>query len=96
MDDRQSPPTVFARRALSLALLVYGLYDLSLFEQHGRVLQGALEVGHGGMKLKRLGYDEDLRAAAKIDQFAIVPEVRRDPVRVEVGSIGIVKSHWPK
>jgi 2-phosphosulfolactate phosphatase len=66
------------------------------FEQHGRVLLGALEVGRGGVTLKRLGYDEDIRAAAKVDQFALVPELRRDPLRVEVGAVGIVKSHWPK
>jgi 2-phosphosulfolactate phosphatase len=66
------------------------------FENHGRVLQGALEVGKGGAKLRGLGYDEDIRAAAQIDQFALVPELRRDPLRVEVGAVGIVKSHWPK
>ena len=58
------------------------------FEQHGRVLLGALEVGRGGATLKRLGYDEDIRAAAKVDQFALVPELRRDPLRVEVGPAG--------
>ena len=35
-------------------------------------------------------------AAARVDQFALVPELRRDPLRVEVGAVGIVKSHWPK
>jgi 2-phosphosulfolactate phosphatase len=66
------------------------------FENHGRVLGGALEVGRGGAKLKRLGYDDDIRAAAQVDQFALVPELRRDPLRVEVGSVGIVKSRWSK
>lgn len=66
------------------------------FEQHGCVLQGAMELGKGGAKLKCLGYDEDIRSAAKVDQFTIVPEVRRDPFRVEVGAVGIVKSHWQK
>jgi 2-phosphosulfolactate phosphatase len=64
------------------------------FEHHGRVLQGALEVSGGGAKLRRLGYDEDIRLAARVDQFALVPELRRDPLRVELGSVGIVKSHW--
>jgi 2-phosphosulfolactate phosphatase len=64
------------------------------FENHGRVLLGALELSLGGERLKQLGYDEDIRAAAKVDQFALVPELRRDPLRVEVGSVGIVKSHW--
>jgi 2-phosphosulfolactate phosphatase len=66
------------------------------FEHHGRVLLGALEISRGGAILKRLGYDEDIRAAAKVDQFALVPELRREPLRVEVGAVGIVKSHWSK
>src|SRR5437867_1752238 len=43
------------------------------FENHGRVLQGALEVGRGGAKLRKLGYDEDVRAAAQVDQFSLSP-----------------------
>ena len=35
-------------------------------------------------------------AAAEVDRFALVPELRRDPLRVEVGAVGIVKSHWQK
>jgi 2-phosphosulfolactate phosphatase len=66
------------------------------FENHGRVLDGALEVSAGGVHLRSLGYDDDIRAAAKVDQFAVVPEVRRDPLRVEIGAVGIVKSHWLK
>jgi 2-phosphosulfolactate phosphatase len=64
------------------------------FEHHGRVLDGALEVCTGGARLRELGYDEDVRAAARVDQFALVPEVRRDPLRVEIGAVGIVNSHW--
>jgi 2-phosphosulfolactate phosphatase len=66
------------------------------FENHGRVLLGALEVSQGGAILRRLGYDDDIRAAAEVDRFALVPELRRDPLRVEVGAVGIVKSHWQK
>jgi 2-phosphosulfolactate phosphatase len=66
------------------------------FENHGRVLVGALEVSRGGTQLRELGYDDDIRAAAQVDQFALVPELRRDPLRVEVGAVGIVKSHWTK
>jgi len=66
------------------------------FENHGRVLDGALEISKGGAKLRSLGYDDDIRLAAQVDQFALVPELRRDPLRVEVGAVGIVKSHWPK
>jgi 2-phosphosulfolactate phosphatase len=66
------------------------------FENHGRVLEGALEVGAGGVLLASLGYDEDVRAAARVDQFALAPEARTDPLRVEVGSVGITKSYWVK
>jgi 2-phosphosulfolactate phosphatase len=66
------------------------------FENHGRVLPGALEVGRGGATLKRLGYDEDIRAAGQVDQFVLVPELRRDPLRVEIGAVGVVQSHWQK
>lgn len=66
------------------------------FEHHGQVLPGALEISSGGLDLKRLGFEEDLKAAAKVDLFAIVPELRRDPLRVEVGAVGITKSHWQK
>jgi 2-phosphosulfolactate phosphatase len=64
------------------------------FEHHGRVLLGALEISKGGANLHALGYDDDIRAAAQVDQFNLVPELRRDPLRVEVGSVGIVQSHW--
>jgi 2-phosphosulfolactate phosphatase len=66
------------------------------FENHGRVLLGALEVSRGGTQLRQLGYDDDIHAAARVDQFALVPELRRDPLRVEVGAVGIVKGHWLK
>src|SRR5437763_4067960 len=63
------------------------------FECHGRVLDGALALAAGGARLKALGYDDDVRAAARVDQFALVPELRRDPLRVEIGAVGIGKSH---
>jgi 2-phosphosulfolactate phosphatase len=66
------------------------------FENHGRCLLGALQVGKGGATLRRLGYDDDIKAAAQVDRFALVPELRRDPLRVEVGAVGIVNSHWLK
>jgi 2-phosphosulfolactate phosphatase len=66
------------------------------FENHGRVLLGALQVSQGGANLRQLGYDEDIKAAAQVDVFHIVPELRRDPLRIEIGAVGIVKSHWHK
>jgi 2-phosphosulfolactate phosphatase len=66
------------------------------FENHGRMLHAALELSQGGAHLRALGYDEDIRAAAEIDKFALVPELKRDPLRLEVGAVGMVKSHWHK
>lgn len=66
------------------------------FENHGRVLQGSLEISQGGATLKRLGYDEDIRLAGEIDKFALAPELRRDPLRVEVGAVGVGRSRWKK
>jgi 2-phosphosulfolactate phosphatase len=66
------------------------------FAQHGRVLAGALEVSDGGSRLRELGYDEDVRAAGRVDQFALVPELQRDPTRVEIGAAGIVGGRWLK
>lgn len=66
------------------------------FEHHGRVLLGSLQLSAAGAKLSALGYDEDIRAAAEVDRFNLVPELRRDPLRVEVGSVGIVQSYWSR
>jgi 2-phosphosulfolactate phosphatase len=66
------------------------------FENHGRLLLAALEVSRGGANLRRLGYDEDIRAAAAVDKFALVPELRREPLRVELANVGIVERHWKK
>jgi 2-phosphosulfolactate phosphatase len=65
------------------------------FEHHGQALDGALEIGKGGTRLRDLGYEQDIRSAARVDQFNLVPEVRGDPIRIEVGAIGIGKSRWP-
>jgi 2-phosphosulfolactate phosphatase len=65
------------------------------FSHHGRVLPGALEVCAGGARLRELGYDDDVRAAGRVDQLALVPELRRDPCRVEVGAAGFAARHWP-
>jgi 2-phosphosulfolactate phosphatase len=66
------------------------------FENHGSILLGALEVSQGGANLKQLGYDEDIRTAAQVDLFNLVPELRRQPLRVEIGAVGIVKNYWPR
>jgi 2-phosphosulfolactate phosphatase len=84
----------FLADAVSVALDDGARLAWDAFENHGRCLTGALEVGCGGARLRALGYEEDVEAAAQVDQFALVPELRRDPLRVEVGAVGIVTSHW--
>jgi len=66
------------------------------FDTHGCCLEGAMELSQGGRNLKGLGFEEDIQAAAKVDEFALVPELRSDPLRVEVGAVGIAKSYWTK
>jgi phosphosulfolactate phosphohydrolase-like enzyme len=56
------------------------------FERHGRTLEDALAVGTGGARLHQLGYDDDIRAAARVDAFALVPELRHDPLRIEIAA----------
>ena len=64
------------------------------FDIHGQVLEGALEVSAGGVRLRSQGYADDIRAAASVDVLTLVPELRLDPLRIEVGAVGIGKSHW--
>ena len=66
------------------------------FENHGRILAGALEVSAGGVHLRAIGYASDVVTAAEVDRFALVPELRRDPLELTVGAVGIVKSRWQK
>jgi 2-phosphosulfolactate phosphatase len=66
------------------------------FDNHGQVLAGALEVSRSGEHLIGLGCAADLKLALEIDKFTLVPELRRDPARLEVGAVGIVKNHWRK
>lgn len=65
------------------------------FENHGRILDGAFEVSRGGEKLLDIGLAADLKAAAAVDHFAVVAEVRRDPVRVELSGAGIKRRYGP-
>ena len=69
---------------------------LDCFEFHGSVLVEALRPSRGGSHLLELGYDADIKAAAEIDKHLIVPELRRDPLRLEIGSFGVVRKRWPR
>ena len=66
------------------------------FENNGQLLRSTLDLGRGGQTLKKLGYDDDITIAAEIDSLMLVPELKRDPLRVEIASVGVVASHWPK
>ncbi len=66
------------------------------FENQGLVLPSALTLGKGGQALLKLGFDADVAKAAEVDEFAIVPELKRDPLRIEIGSAGVVRNHWPR
>jgi 2-phosphosulfolactate phosphatase len=66
------------------------------FENQGAMLEEALTLSQGGAILHKLGYDEDIRAAARVDRFTLVPELRRDPLRIEIGALGIVSRYWNK
>lgn len=63
------------------------------FARHEHDLEATLAGGDGGARLRDLGYDDDIRAAARVDVFAIVPELRRDPLRVEIVSPGVGTGH---
>jgi 2-phosphosulfolactate phosphatase len=66
------------------------------FEHHGQVLEAALSISQGGTLLRELGFADDIADAARVDRFALVPELRRGPLRVEVTEVGIAARHWPK
>jgi len=44
-----------------------------------------LLLGRGGRRVHELGFDADIRAAATIDRFDIVAELRCDPIRIIPG-----------
>lgn len=65
------------------------------FEHHGMILAEALKLSKGGRNLVTLGYEDDIAIAAQVDRFRIVPELQRQPLRLEVGALGLGPSRWP-
>jgi 2-phosphosulfolactate phosphatase len=55
------------------------------FEQQGSCLLAALEISDGARGLLALGHRPDIQFAAGLDRFHLVPELRRDPLRVVAG-----------
>jgi len=62
------------------------------FKQQGPRLLAALEMSDGARGLLALGHGPDIRFAAGVDRFDLVPELRWDPLRVEVGASGRAES----
>jgi 2-phosphosulfolactate phosphatase len=80
--------TLFAG-ALVHALAGFTLNDgakiaLDVYQQRKYSILESLRQSKGGDGLVRLGYDDDIQSAAQVDRFALVPELRRDPPRIEL------------
>jgi len=45
-------------------------------------LAESLALGRGGRRVRELGLDGDILAAAQVDRFAFAAELRRDPLRI--------------
>jgi 2-phosphosulfolactate phosphatase len=50
--------------------------------ERGRPLADFLSLGRGGRRVREIGLAADIDAAARIDRFELVAELRRDPLRV--------------
>jgi 2-phosphosulfolactate phosphatase len=64
------------------------------FKQRGSCLLAALQMSDGAQGLYEHDHGRDIEFAAEVDRFHLVPELRRDPLRVEAGASGVVPSHW--
>jgi 2-phosphosulfolactate phosphatase len=64
------------------------------FEHHGKTLEESLRLSQGGRNLLRLGLERDIAAAAQIDRFHLVPQLASDPLRIEIGAVGISRPRW--
>jgi 2-phosphosulfolactate phosphatase len=66
------------------------------FENQKNMVLETLNLSQDGIKLRDLGFANDIQDAARIDRYNLVPELRREPLRIELGAIGIVDRHWCK
>lgn len=64
------------------------------YEHHGDVLISALELSRAGQRLLSLGFDLDLKDAAAVDRFGLVPEVRRNPLRILPAKLNLECNHY--
>ena len=89
------PGGVFCARTATVRLNDGARLAWDCFEHHGGVLEGALEW-RGGARLCTLGYDDDVRAAARGRSVSPGPgSASRSAARGD-RRVGIVKSYWPK
>ncbi len=63
-------------------------------EHHGFIVAEALRLSLGGRNLIELGYEDDIALAAQVDRFMIVPTLRKEPLRLEVGGVGLARNLW--
>ncbi len=55
--------------------------EVELFLEQ-RPLWKSLQMGRGGRNVTRIGLEDDIKAAAKVDRLPIIAELCRDPLRI--------------
>lgn len=64
------------------------------YDHHGQVLVSALELSDAGQLLLSLGMDADLKAAAAVDRFGLVPSLRREPFAIVTRNLHLASKHF--
>jgi 2-phosphosulfolactate phosphatase len=57
-------------------------------KRQGEGLADELARGKGGRRVRQIGLERDIQAAAAVDQFGLLVEVRRDPLRIVIAGQG--------
>jgi 2-phosphosulfolactate phosphatase len=63
------------------------------FKLQGSCLMAALQASEGARGLFAVGHGPDIDLATVVDRFGLVPELRRDPLRVEVVACRAISSY---
>ncbi len=66
------------------ALLAGALWREAARNLDARPLANVLGTGRGGRRVRRIGLEPDIAAAAVIDRFDLIAETRLDPLRIEI------------
>lgn len=64
------------------------------YEQHGKVLVSALELSGNGRHLLDLGLDGDIKDAAAVDRYGLIPEVTGDPLCITPGILHLGEDYF--